>query len=149
MGIRHLARQRALQLLYALEHKDVPFEVEEADFLAVNARRRKGWGPFAKKLAQRTHELREKLDKEISEVLKGWKIDRLAITDRLCLRMALCEFHEFPEIPLRVTIDEYIELARGFGDDPSPQFINGVLDRLARNFRHKDFEASPVQESSA
>lgn len=140
MAIRSLARQRALQFLYALEFSRQSFEETEASFIKTSgARWRKGWDEFTRNLAKTTYEKRKELDADISKTLKNWKIERLPITDRICLRMALCEFREFPDIPLRVTMDEYIDLARLFGTDESPQFVNGVLETLSKEFRHKDF----------
>lgn len=139
MGLRHLARQRALQLLYGLEFNDLSYEEAEREFLAVNARRRKVWSPFASRLARLAWQQRHDLEREIEPHLKRWKLARLPLTDRLCLRMALCELKNFPEIPLRVTLNEYIELARLFGGtEDSPQFVNGVLDHIAAQFKHKD-----------
>ncbi len=141
MGIRRLARQRALQLLYSLEYGDQPFEAAEGEFLSVNAReRRKGWGPFPQQLARITFEHRQELDPEIAGALQNWTIDRLPRLDHLCMRMALCEFRFFPEIPLKTTINEYVELAKLFGTEDSPPYVNAVLDRLAQNYKHKDFE---------
>ena len=139
MTIRRLARQSALQFLYALQYDVEPFEVAEAQFLSTNPKQRKNWDEFSHELALRTFENREELDAEISKILEHWTIERISLIDRLCLRMALCEFREFPEIPLRVTLNEYIELARRFGTEESPQYINGVLDRLGQDYQHKDF----------
>lgn len=155
-GIRHLARQRALQFLYALQCSDGSFEETETDFLGGNPRMRKGWSDFAHELALRTSAGGAALDAEIGEALERWTIDRLAVTDRLCLQLALTEFRQFADIPLRVTINEYIDLARRFGDDKSAAYVNGVLDKLAQKYRHKDFivgekkvapaEASPAED---
>ena len=143
MGIRHLARQRALQFLYAFEYgaKGSTFEEIEGLFLGSDQSRRRGWGPFARALAQATAARRKELDKAIGPLLRNWKIERLPRVDLLCLRMALCELREFADIPLRVTINEYIELARLFSTEESPQYINAVLDQLAREFPGKDFQA--------
>ena len=141
ISVRHLARRGALQLLYALNYSDQSFEATEEGFLKGGSRRRKSLTPFARELALKTFEQRESLDAEISPVLRHWKLERLALTDRLCLRMGLCEMRSFPDIPLRVTLNEYIELAREFGGDDSPKYVNGVLDRLAQNFKEKDFQA--------
>src|SRR5262245_50884948 len=141
MGIRRLSRQRALQLLYALEYSSEEFNETEAQFLKTGSKRRKNWGAFAHELARLTHEHGEELDKEISTVLDHWSIDRLPRLDRLCLRMAVCEFRYFPDIPVRVTLDEYVELAKLYGTEESPQFINGVLDKIAKNYQQKDFQA--------
>ncbi len=141
MSMRRLARQRVLQLLYALEYSGESFEETEARFLRLRSGQRKGWSDFARTLARKTYERREALDREIAGALEHWRIERLALTDRLCLRLGLCEMQAFPEIPLRVTLDEYVELARRYGGQDSPAYVNGVLDRLARNYRQKDFQA--------
>jgi N utilization substance protein B len=152
MGLRHLARQRALQLLYGLEFNRLPFEEGEQEFLGANAQRRKPWGPFAHELARRTYAERRRLDGEIRPLLERWKIERIPLTDRICLRMAICEFEHFPDIPLRATLDEYVELAKLFGGEDSPKYVNGVLNRVAERFPQKDFErnagASPSESSA-
>lgn len=153
MGVRHLARQRAVQLLYALEfaqESDEPADIERA-FLSADREHRRGWGPFARSLARQTWEHRDELDAAIRPTLKNWTLERLPIVDRLCLRLALCELAYFPDIPLRVTINEYIEMARLFGNDESPVYINAVLDTLARAFPHKDFNVheDPSEEPTA
>lgn len=143
MGLRHLARQRALQLLYGLEFNHLSYEEGEADFLGVNAKRRKPWSEFARKLARKTYEERTQLDVEFAPLLERWNIERLPLTDRICLRMAICELKHFPDIPLRSTLDEYVELAKLFGGEESPKYINGVLNRYAEQYKHKDFERKP------
>jgi N utilization substance protein B len=152
MGIRHLARERAVQLLYAMEFAgpDEAIEDVERRFLAADKLHRRGWGPFARALARQAWAKREELDQAIRPTLKNWTLERLPIVERLCLRLALCELAYFPDIPLRVTINESIELARMFGNDESPVYINAVLDALARAFPQKDFhvrgDADPEQE---
>lgn len=148
MGLRHLARQRALQLLYGLEFNHLPFEEGEQEFLGVNAQRRKPWGDFAHELARRTYAERRRLDGEIRPLLERWKIERIPLTDRICLRMAICEFEHFPEIPLRSTLDEYVELSKLFGGEDSPKYVNGVLNRIAEKFPHKDFERSAGKDKA-
>jgi N utilization substance protein B len=148
MGIRHLARQRAIQLLYAMEFAEPEATLGDAErqFLNADKLHRRGWGPFARTLATQSYERRAELDEAIRPTLKKWTLERLPIVDRLCLRMALCELAYFPDIPLRVTINEYIELARMFGNDESPTYINAVLDTLAKAFPRKDFQ---VREETA
>lgn len=142
MGVRRLARQHALQLLFSLDYPSgKSFEEAEEDYLAAGKPRRKAWTDFARALARATWSRRRELDAEISGSLKNWKLERLTRVDKLCLRMALCELMFFDQIPLRVTLNEYVELARVFGGDDSPQFVNGVLDALAKKFPQKDFQA--------
>ena len=144
MGIRHLGRQRALQLLYALEFAapGEPFLDVERLYLMADTSRRRGWGPFARRLAETAYTQREELDEAILPLLRKWTLDRLPWIDRLCLRMALCELRNFPDIPLRVTINEYIDLARLYSTDESPQYVNAMLDQLSRDFQHKDFQTN-------
>ncbi len=138
MGLKRIERQRALQFLYALEYGDRSYEDAVAQFQGANREWRKGWRGFAKELAEKTHQGRAEFDREIAEKLEHWVIERLGKTDLVCLRMALCELKNFPDIPKRVTLNEYIELARLFGAEDSPIFVNGVLDALAKDYDEKD-----------
>lgn len=144
MGIRHLSRQRALQLLYALEFNPPEDSFAEAEhrFLNLHVSYRRGWGPFARALSQSVWEHRRDLDDAIAPLLRGWSLDRLPRIDLLCLRMALAELRFFADIPLRVTLNEYIDLVRMFSQDESASYVNAVLDRLSRDFPHKDFQSS-------
>lgn len=63
---------------------------------------------------------------------KNWEVDRLPLTDRIILHMALAEMIAFPNIPVKVTINEYIELAKEYSTPKSRQFINGILDALSK-----------------
>ncbi len=142
-NVRHLARQRALQLLYALEYAaegENPLDVMHK-FLAADPLHRRGWGPFARSLVEKVWAERAELDEQIRPMLRRWTLERLPMLDRICLRLALCELRDFPDIPMRVTINEYIDISRQFGTDESPQYINAVLDKLARDFPQKDFQA--------
>lgn len=143
-SIRHMARQRAMQLLYAVEFAQAESEDDyleaERRFLSCDPSHRRGWGPFARDLARKVNDQRAELDKTIAPLLHNWRLERLPILDRVCLRMALCELRDFEDIPLRVTINEYIELVRQFSSDESTQYVNAVLDRLAREFPNKDFK---------
>ena len=69
--------------------------------------------------------------------LKNWDIDRLASTDVLILRMALAELTEFSSIPTKVTINEYIDIAKEYSTPKSKDFINGILDNLTKELQEK------------
>ena len=143
MGIRHLSRQRALQLLYAMEfNPSEEFTEVEHRFLNLHPSYRRGWGPFARALSQAAWEHRTELDEAIAPLLRGWSLDRLPRIDLLCLRMALAELRYFADIPLRVTLNEYIDLVRMFSQNESSPYVNAVLDRLSREFPQKDFRSS-------
>jgi N utilization substance protein B len=75
--------------------------------------------------------IRELLDKHISEHAPEWPIDQVSVIDRNLLRIALWEFAVSGETPVKVAINETIELAKIFGSDSTPRFVNGVLGSLA------------------
>ena len=68
----------------------------------------------------------------IARKSKNWDIDRLAVTDKIILEMAISEMINFPSIPVKVTINEYIEISKRYSTPKSKQFINGILDVIAK-----------------
>ena len=74
----------------------------------------------------------------ISKYAKNWDFDRIAIIDSIILNMALCEFMHFPSIPTKVTLNEYVELSKYFSTKKSSHFINGVLDRILKDYLKED-----------
>lgn len=144
-GRRHLSRQTALQVLYAATYlqKDMPLDsVAERAFVTEKVKA-KNWTAFARELVLATQAQASALDARIEKALQNWKIDRLPKLDHLLLRLALCEMQTFPDIPIRVTLNEYIELAKDFGTDESAAFVNGTLDTLSKDFPQKDFQEEP------
>ena len=73
----------------------------------------------------------------IIPVLENWDHERLAIIDTIFLRMALCEMLDFPTIPSKVTLNEYVELAKQYSTAKSKEFINGILDKLLKDLEEK------------
>ena len=73
----------------------------------------------------------------IETYTKNWDVDRVAIMDVLIMQLALTELMEFPSIPVKVTLNEYIELAKYYSTNRSSTFINGVLDRITKDFREE------------
>ena len=76
----------------------------------------------------------EPYTEEISLKTKNWDKDRIADIDFVLLQMAICEFHEFPSIPTKVSINEYIEIAKEYSTPKSNVFINGVLDKIVKEY---------------
>lgn len=68
----------------------------------------------------------------VEPILKNWDAERLAILDIILIKMALCEFLYFPSIPAKVTLNEYVEIAKVYSTDKSKEFINGIMDRLLK-----------------
>ena len=88
---------------------------------------------FAQILTKGVLENSDKLDYLISEHAPEWPLDQVAVIDRNILRIALWEVEKKKKTPLKVGINEAVELAKLFGTDSSPRFINGVLGSLAEN----------------
>jgi len=69
---------------------------------------------------------------QIRPILTNWDHERLALIDMILLKMAACEMLEFPTIPTKVTLNEYVEVAKSYSTDKSKEFVNGVLDKLMK-----------------
>jgi N utilization substance protein B len=78
------------------------------------------------------------LAKEYIDKTPNWDADRIAEIDTIILKMAICEFLKFPSIPVKVTINEYLELAKEYSTPKSSIFINGILDNLVKEFEHEN-----------
>ncbi|MFP4459314.1 MAG: transcription antitermination factor NusB [Candidatus Zixiibacteriota bacterium] len=88
---------------------------------------------FALQLYSKTAENIEKLDDIIKEYSTNWDIERISIIDRNILRMSLAELLFFEDISGKITINEAVELAKKYGGEDSPRFINGILDAVMKN----------------
>jgi len=89
------------------------------------------------------------LDRRIEGALERWTLERLAVTDRSVLRLATAEFAFLPGTPARVILDEAVAIARKYGREESGKFVNGVLDRLARELRPGELEEAPEGRGAA
>jgi N utilization substance protein B len=128
------ARALALQLLYAWDQ----MPEKAADPRAAWARvlplvsASPAVRDRALSLAEATVRSRARLDAELEHAADRWRLERLAVVDRNLLRLAACEL-ESAATPPKVVIDEAVRLARWFGGPKSPAFVNGILDRIARD----------------
>ena len=91
---------------------------------------------FAKQLFTKTILNHSKLSEEIAGRTKNWDAERLASIDGILLKMAICEFQSFPTIPFKVTINEYLEIAKEYSTPKSSYFINGILDRISKEYQN-------------
>jgi N utilization substance protein B len=87
---------------------------------------------FGEALLSKVIEADEELLNLIEPTLKNWDADRVAILDMILIKMALSEMLHFPTIPTKVTLNEFVELAKQYSTDKSKDFINGILDRLLK-----------------
>lgn len=79
-----------------------------------------------------------KLSLEMEGKTPNWDKERIADLDTILIKMAICEFLKFPSIPVKVTINEYLEVAKEYSTPKSSIFINGVLDKLSKEYREED-----------
>jgi len=91
---------------------------------------------FAIQLYQKTILYKDELNLEIKGKTTNWDSERLAAVDATLLTMAICEFKHFPSIPVKVTINEYLEIAKEYSTPKSSTFINGILDNLVKQYQN-------------
>ena len=90
---------------------------------------------FAKKLFIRTLDIKDEADSIVEKYTENWELSRIALIDRILLRIAICEMLHFDDIPPKVTINEAIEVAKRYSTNRSGQFINGILDAILLDFQ--------------
>ena len=88
---------------------------------------------FVRRLLQSSYAGYEKYSAMVAEAVSGWEKERLFLSDVVLVVMGLAEAVSFPTIPVKVTINEYVELAKYYGTPKSRAFVNGLLDRLVQN----------------
>ena len=89
---------------------------------------------FTSKLFAITVRRGEEYQAYIAGKTKNWDAERIANLDAILLQMALCEFQKFPSIPVKVTINEYIDIAKEYSTPKSSFFINGILDKIVKEY---------------
>ena len=131
MVYRRKSREYALQMLYQYDvshqsagladgfwaDKEVPENIME----------------FADSIVDGVIENLDMIDDKIRLSASNWSIDRMAVVDRNILRMAVFELFYIKDIPVKVTINEAIEIAKRFGEEESGSFVNGIIDRIVRD----------------
>ncbi|MFN3596155.1 MAG: transcription antitermination factor NusB [Rubricoccaceae bacterium] len=132
---RRQVRERVLQALYALELSGDAAEHVLQTLVRPAYADEPVYLQFAEKLFLRAVDVREEADELLARHVQNWEISRLALTDRLVLRMAVAELLFFADVPPKVSLNEAVEVAREFGTDKSGAFVNGVLDAILRELR--------------
>ena len=133
---RHRAREMALQILYQWEVGRADVTSAAATFFTLQWPDADPPDPelrdFSSSLARDTVERIGEIDPLIAETTERWRPERMALLDRLILRMAICEMLRDPGTPPAVIINEALELARTFTTEESVKFINGMLDAIRK-----------------
>lgn len=133
---RRIVREKVLQILYAYEINRDGLEAlidgVMADVENIDDRE------FARSIINKVIIHSPEFDEEIKNRVNNWEFNRIAIIDRILIRMGMCELLYFPDIPPKVTINEAIEIAKNFSTASSGKFINGVLDNYLDNLKQNN-----------
>jgi len=136
VGVRREGRENAVQALYAIELGPAP--PREAIHLFWESNRFKPAAKaFAQELLTGLLDKGDELDARISAKSPNWSISRMGKIDLAIIRLAAYELIYREDIPKNVTINEAIEIAKKFGSEESPAFVNGILDEIARTLPEK------------
>jgi N utilization substance protein B len=131
---RRIVREKVVQALYAHEIAGDPPE-HVINCVLAGLSENKMAHQFARNLVIETINHTVEIDRIIRGRVTNWDFKRIAVLDRLILRMAICELLFFREIPPKVSMNEAIELAKLFSTQRSGQFVNGVLDSVMSDFK--------------
>lgn len=134
MSSRRKAREHALCSLYAYEFSKNSIDQVKKE-LIIDIEQDVAVRDFAIKLLEITIARIPDLDKIIKSKALNWDFDRIAIMDKLILRLAITEFLFFSDIPPKVSIDEAIEISKKYSTEKSGKFINGILDSVLFELR--------------
>ena len=124
---RRESREAALKILYALEYND---DTLNAVVENLTAEKKLNVSDFTMQIVRTYLDHRQEVDKRIVEHLHNWDYQRVAVIDKILLRMAVTEFTYFDTIPPQVTINEMIEIGKNYSTERSGKFINGILDAI-------------------
>jgi N utilization substance protein B len=132
MGERRKGREFALQILYACDSSKLEMDEVLKSFWLTNNEYSEDIKTFTEEIVRGTCSKMEEIDTIIGAHSTNWKVSRMGIVDRNVLRFAVYELLWRPDIPVRVTLNEAIEVAKQYGTEESGSFINGVLDKVAK-----------------
>lgn len=138
MGIKKIKRsderEFAFKMLYASEfnHDSTGLQIDRLD----SASQEKATA-YVRRIITIYKDSQKEFDSIIKEKLENWDLKRVAIIDKVILRLAVAEIYHFEDIPPEVSINEAIELAKKYSTAGSGKFINGILDAIYKNIKQK------------
>ncbi len=133
---RVIARKNALQLLYQGDILDKTPQSIISDRLLVPETQ--GLDDYAVMLLDLVQEHLSDIDERIVSASENWSMDRMPVVDRSLLRLAACEMCYVEDVPISVSINEAVNLAKEFGGENSPRFVNGILGRIATQLEEEN-----------
>ena len=133
---RRVIRIKVLQVLYAHVISKDPIEKVKNDLLGEI--KEEDRIEFASELIDKVLKNSTKLDKMIKGKIENWEFERIALVDKIILKMGLSEILYFPEIPPKVSINEAIEIAKEYCTKSSGKFVNGILDAILTDLKNEN-----------
>ncbi len=138
MGARRHAREIAFRVIFQCEASGEPRR-RTAEVLLQEMNAGAEVGGYVLRIIDAFDRNAVAVESELRGASRRWKLERMAATDRVVLKIGAVELMYFGDVPARVTIDEAVEIARKYGTQGSGSFVNGVLDNLARRCRRDEF----------
>ena len=143
MGKRRSSRELTLKFLYQSEMNKGNIEEQMKIFIERNSSHGEV-EDFMESLVKSIYKEIEEIDKIIQECSDNWILDRMTVIDRNILRMGTCELLFDFLTPPKVVINEAIDIAKKYGNEDSPEFINGILDKIHKMIGHKGILPLPI-----
>ena len=143
MGKRRSSRELTLKFLYQLEMNKGNIEEQMKIFIERNSSHGEV-EDFMESLVKSIYKEMEEIDKIIQECSDNWILERMTVIDRNILRMGTCELLFDFLTPPKVVINEAIDIAKKYGNEDSPEFINGILDKIYKKIEHKGILPLPI-----
>ena len=143
MGKRRSSRELTLKFLYQSEMNKGNIEEQMKIFIERNSSHGEV-EDFMESLVKSIYKEMEEIDKIIQECSENWILERMTVIDRNILRMGTCELLFDFLTPPKVVINEAIDIAKKYGNEDSPDFINGILDKIHKKIGYKGILPLPI-----
>jgi len=137
MSTRHRAREFVLKSLYAFELGDQT-ELQIIETVIADSGLDEKTRTFAQRLFSLVVKNLAEIDVYIQQLAENWALERIAVVDKNVMRMAVCEVEHMPDIPVKVAVNEAIELAKKYSTMESASFVNGILDKVMQRQEEKE-----------
>ncbi len=135
MGNRRYSRELVIQFLYLTEMNEGEIANQLEAFWENNSCKEEDVQSFTEDILKDIFDHKKEIDAQLEKYSDNWTLSRMAVIDRNLLRMAASELMYSKTVPPKVAIDEAVEIAKKYGTADSPNFINGVLDRILKELR--------------
>ena len=141
MGKRRQSRELVIQFLYLIEMNEGEVQ-DQLKLFWESHPTAEDVQSFTEAILKDTFDHKEAIDARLEKYSDNWTLSRMAVIDRNLLRMAASEILYSTTVPPKVAIDEAVEIAKRFGSEDSPNFINGILDRILKELNSDISQAS-------